>query len=453
MQKKKGDLLKMEQRTINANPTKEFFVNMLVRDIQLKQAVIELIDNSIDGAKRIRNTGDYTGLTINVSFNAEEFRIKDNCGGIPLDVAENYAFRFGRPKNAKLSNNVETTGIFGIGMKRALFKLGNKFTIISDTKASHFKVTVDVIKWITNDDNGSWDFEFEEYEDNMNNSYTGTEIIVTNLHREISSELGSETFCKELKEHAQKRVGLDIYNGTTIKINGEELLGDSISLVNSESVHPIKETYTHGDVYVTIIAGTTSKNEKTNNYEPEKAGWYIYCNDRLVVAADKTSLTTWKDAENKNNGVLFHNTYAPFRGAVYFNSNKPDQLPWNTTKTGIDDNSAVYIEAKSKMLDIFQIVKGFLEKVKDNSDTKGDSIEETISRMPSTTLTKKAIKDDITVNKELSITKVKPKVENLVTISYKKPKKEVDMLKKALGVSSNADVGKLTFDYYKDMEL
>lgn len=49
----------MEQRTINANPTKEFFVNMLVRDIQLKQAVIELIDNSIDGAKRIRNTGDY----------------------------------------------------------------------------------------------------------------------------------------------------------------------------------------------------------------------------------------------------------------------------------------------------------------------------------------------------------------------------------------------------------
>ena len=38
---------------IKANPTREFFVNMLVRDILLKQAIIELIDNSIDGANFI----------------------------------------------------------------------------------------------------------------------------------------------------------------------------------------------------------------------------------------------------------------------------------------------------------------------------------------------------------------------------------------------------------------
>ena len=40
----------METKMIKANPTREFFVNMLVRDILLKQAIIELIDNSIDGA-------------------------------------------------------------------------------------------------------------------------------------------------------------------------------------------------------------------------------------------------------------------------------------------------------------------------------------------------------------------------------------------------------------------
>lgn len=44
----------METKMIKANPTREFFVNMLVRDILLKQAIIELIDNSIDGARTIK---------------------------------------------------------------------------------------------------------------------------------------------------------------------------------------------------------------------------------------------------------------------------------------------------------------------------------------------------------------------------------------------------------------
>ena len=44
----------MSAKVVKANPTKEFFVNMLIRDILLKQAIIELIDNSIDGARTIR---------------------------------------------------------------------------------------------------------------------------------------------------------------------------------------------------------------------------------------------------------------------------------------------------------------------------------------------------------------------------------------------------------------
>ena len=37
----------METKMIKANPTREFFVNMLVRDILLKQAIIELIDKPL----------------------------------------------------------------------------------------------------------------------------------------------------------------------------------------------------------------------------------------------------------------------------------------------------------------------------------------------------------------------------------------------------------------------
>lgn len=125
------------ERVVKANPTKEFFVNMLVRDILLKQAIIELIDNSIDGARSIRENNEYKGLEIVVKFNGERFEIEDNCGGIPVDVAANYAFRFGRPKSVQ-SSNTETTGIFGIGMKRALFKIGKNFAIHSTTRTSEF---------------------------------------------------------------------------------------------------------------------------------------------------------------------------------------------------------------------------------------------------------------------------------------------------------------------------
>ena len=62
---------------VKASPTKEFFVNMLVRDILLKQAIIELIDNSIDGARNIRENNEYSGLKISVMFDqntAEGFR-------------------------------------------------------------------------------------------------------------------------------------------------------------------------------------------------------------------------------------------------------------------------------------------------------------------------------------------------------------------------------------------
>ena len=41
---------------------------MLVRDILLKQAIIELIDNSIDGARNIRENNEYSGLKISVMF-------------------------------------------------------------------------------------------------------------------------------------------------------------------------------------------------------------------------------------------------------------------------------------------------------------------------------------------------------------------------------------------------
>src|SRR4051794_23584283 len=84
---------------VDARPTKRFFVRMLVRDIELVPAIIDLIDNSVDGAKRIRGAGEsprFEGLRVDLTIREDTFEIADNCGGISIELATQYAFRFGR---------------------------------------------------------------------------------------------------------------------------------------------------------------------------------------------------------------------------------------------------------------------------------------------------------------------------------------------------------------------
>lgn len=441
------------KKIVKASPTKEFFVSMLVRDILLKQAIIELIDNSLDGARKIRKDSNFSGLNIKINFDGEKFEIIDNCGGISIDIAEEYAFRFGRPSNI---GNVdgETTGIFGIGMKRALFKMGNNIVIKSTTKTSDFQVIIDVEKWL-NQENKEWDFSFDEYNEHVKHSEdeVGTTITVTNLYKEISIELSDPDFEKELIEHIERRVGLDIEYGIKISINEKEMRGNNVKMISSDEMSPVKESYVdQTGVKVDIIAGIAPK-EENNKHLPENAGWYLYCNGRLIVAADKSSLTTWKDIENKSSGVSFHNQYASFRGIVLFSSDNPALLPWNTTKTGIDSTSMVYIRAREKMLEIFKIVRGFYDEAKTYSkENEDDGLELSIDKMSYVEVTRETNEKSINNNRAMSINNIVIDPNPSVNISYKKPKAEVERIKNSLEVSTNKDVGIKTFEYYLDAE-
>ncbi len=440
------------EKKVKASPTKEFFVSMLVRDILLKQAIIELIDNSLDGARKARRGGDFDGLAVEVEFNEDRFLIRDNCGGIPLSVAEEYAFRFGRPTTVE-RGNAETTGIFGIGMKRALFKMGENIVIKSKTVSSDFQVTIDVNEWLS-PEKVDWDFNFDFYNDHQNYDIaeTGTIIEVTKLHSEISGELSDPDFEKELIDHVERRVGLDIVNGVEILINGKKLVGNNVKIISCEEMMPVKETYTDlTGVKVDIIAGIAPK--EGNKYQPENAGWYIYCNGRLIVAADKTSLTTWKDMENKSSDVAFHNSFASFRGLVMFSAENPSLLPWNTTKTGIDSTSLVYLRAKEKMLEIFKIVKGFFDEAKTYYNDNGDDgLDLSLEKMSTVEITKSTKDNEVKTNRTMTIKSITIDPNPSVTITYKKPKSEVDRIKGSLDVSTNKDVGIRTFEYYLDAE-
>ena len=44
--------MKAASKPINAGPTKAFFVKMLTRDIELADAILDLLDNCVDGVVR-----------------------------------------------------------------------------------------------------------------------------------------------------------------------------------------------------------------------------------------------------------------------------------------------------------------------------------------------------------------------------------------------------------------
>ena len=409
---------------------------MLTRDIDLKPAIVELIDNSIDGAKRVRRKSQYEGLFIRITMSKEKFIIEDNCGGIDIDTAQNYAFKFGRAPERKRKEEGFFTGIFGIGMKRALFKMGNKFEIVSKTYDEHFILKVDVAQWMREKD---WDFQFDKAENGLQNTEVGTCITVENLNEEISLKFDNELFINSLIDYVQKYRTVEAENGLQIEINGITIDYRKEKLLESKDI----QTYTHKiedpEGTITIIAGITEKGE------PAKAGWYIYCNGRLVLYADKTSLSGWGDGSRS-----YHNSLAEFRGYVYFESKNLLALPWNTTKTGVDTSNRLYILAKQKMVEAMSQIFKKIDEMKRKYDVTDLCELEFIKKAQERELTYSNVAQ-INQNRDFAISEVQ-KSEPMTTISFSKPTREVDKVKKNMGEKTNKAVGIKLFDYYCEME-
>src|SRR5690348_9458536 len=104
--KRTGSRKREEITSVRSTPAKSFFVSMLTRDIELADAILDLLDNCVDGALRSR-TEELTAKDsleeywAHIDFDETMFRIEDNCGGIPWKLAKDYAFCLGRPEAAE----------------------------------------------------------------------------------------------------------------------------------------------------------------------------------------------------------------------------------------------------------------------------------------------------------------------------------------------------------------
>ena len=79
-------------------------------------------------------------VLVKVVVRPDRFEIRDTAAVSTSTLAEKYAFRLGRAED--FPGSPQAVGQFGVGMKRALFKLGTRFEVRSVTGVSGFILPV-----------------------------------------------------------------------------------------------------------------------------------------------------------------------------------------------------------------------------------------------------------------------------------------------------------------------
>lgn len=414
---------------------------MLTRDISPRDCILDLIDNSVDAAwdaagaqpKRLDAGKTLAKYEIRLMIDKGRFSITDNCGGISLADAAEYAFTFGR---AALEGREDySVGVYGIGMKRAIFKLGTDVVVRSTPKGEEsFRVPIDVDAWL-DDSAPIWDFDIEPSDPLPN---PGVEIVVETLTPEIADTFSDVGFINALRASIARDYMLPLMQGLRIVLNGSPIEGWNIDLMQSKEFAPMRVRYQEGEVEVEILAGMWESPRESN--EPsrsrdDRSGWYVVCNGRVVVAADRTGQTVW----GRGRFPAWHGQYEGFIGVVLFTSKRPELLPMTTTKKGVDTSFAIYRRAQARMEPPTRAWIDYTNERKTRKQSAREH-ERDVKPVPITT-----VKD----RKVLKVPKGIAQGPVEANILFRRPRDQVRALGKAFGRSTMAytEVGWRAFDY------
>ena len=350
------------QPHVSASPVKSFFVSMLTRDIKLEDAVLDLLDNCIDGILRVGISDSekpYQGKWAKITFSGDSFSIEDNCGGIPPDLRES-AFRLGRDPKQEMEHK-GTIGVYGIGMKRAIFKLGKSCQIRTQTQSGKDKCEILIDpKWM--DDEDEWNIPIKMDAPPMKED--GTRILVGDLDKGVATQFKDEehAFHNGLEYLISSHYAFIIQKGFEITVNGYVVPAKQQELIFAEqdperehSIQPyLWKAQTDDGVEVFLAVGFTqpipsqddvNSDQDEARYSSEDAGWTIICNDRAVVYRDRSELTGW----GENPVPRYHTQFIAVSGVVEFRCINPAKLPTTTTKRGVDASSSLYLQVKNRM--------------------------------------------------------------------------------------------------------
>ena len=432
----------------DAQPTKRFFLEMITRDISLEDAILDLIDNSIDALMRTRDieilqitssllkpneSVDRQEASVEVTIDEKTVSISDNCGGIDYKSAKEEVFRFGRISHRERSS----LSVYGIGLKRAIFKIGRKITIQSKTLNCGFKVTINVDEWAK--ESTPWSFPIEQLPAARSRKKAGTKIIITELNPEVKMRIRDGKISGVLSKSIGQSYALFLHKFVRICVNDHPIRSQQITVGASEEVTPSSFTFEESGVQVAIITGLAER--VAGKWNAERAGWYVLCNGRAVVFADKTEMTEWGLRLPR-----FVSKYRGFIGIVLFFSQDPEKLPWTTTKRGLNQESAILQIARSKMATQAKPVISFL-----NNMYPSDDLEEIEEREIAEKVASVDVRSLVSANRrDFSVSPSRRPARSTVTVQFKAKRDDISRAKVAIGqrTMSAGKVGEHAFEYF-----
>jgi len=280
-----------------------------------------------------------------------------------------------------------TVGIYGIGMKRAIFKIGSEAKVYSKTNNDEFCVSISE-SWAA--DLSNWDFPLEDVQGELDQC--GVKVAVTKINPDVAtlwSNDAVQSFIDDLIIKVAQHYSFIIEKGFQIKINQRIVIPNPIKLLigtkNSQGegngIAPYLFQTEYGDVSIKIVIGfyTPMIDDEEVDREVEgkrsskDAGLTIICNDRVVLYNNKDHLTGW----GEGNVPRYHTQFIGISGVVLFRSSNPEKLPMMTTKRGIDLSSSIYSLAKNKMREGLLMFTNYTNKWKGMSKKEKEISNET----------------------------------------------------------------------------
>ena len=261
-------------------------------------AFLDLIDNSVNAAiepfaeeletadgyvKILKRTDIEPNTDIKLKISTERIEVVDTAPGISLQTACDHVFKFGRSQDEE--NEADRLSVYGLGLKRAFFKLGNRVKIISDHVDGGFELDLDVLEW-SRDTDMPWKFHLISRSP-VKPKDCGTRIEVFGLYPETRKRLQDGVFEGQLREEIARTYAYFLTKFVRIFVNGEKILPTNLHVGSNRGTEHFKVN----EVTCTIIAGLGTP--EAGKYRDKGSGWFVFCNGRTVISADKSPLTGW----------------------------------------------------------------------------------------------------------------------------------------------------------------
>jgi hypothetical protein len=268
-------------------------------------------------------------------------------------------------------SNLPTVGMYGIGMKRAIFKMGRHAEVISQNATDGFRVEIPT-SWFT--DESSWDLPIETVQKPL--GHEGTTITVRELEAVVGKRFrkGGD-FEDEFSSIVSQHYSIIIQKGFRVVVNGKEVRPSPLVLrtvaLDKKYKTGIAPYMFVGNIdgvdvdlkvgfYRSAVDEEELDEEAETSFSADQAGWTVVCNDRVVLYNDKSRMTGWGEA----NVPSYHNQFISIAGLVHFRSTDPLLLPVTTTKRGVDGNSEIYLKVKDRMRDGLRKFTSYTNRLK-----------------------------------------------------------------------------------------